>query len=144
MTLALGITAAVLFLLYSWYFIRIMKGRPQSFELSIMKSLAQWMVEEGPSSKGKMWLMYWLSLLIEAFYLAMAWFIIDNPFMHYFTIAVIALESYHLLWLAWSFRRFFAGRSPVSRIFNWRLERMSALTLFSYSLLLVLTLAFFR
>lgn len=143
MALALGIIAAVFFLLYSWYFIRIIKGRPQSFELSLMKSLAQWMVQEGPPSKGKMWLMYWISLLIEVFYLGMAWLTVTNPFMHYFTMAVIALESYHLLWLGLSFRRFFAGRAPVSRIFNWRLERMSALTLFSYSLLLVITLAYF-
>jgi hypothetical protein len=143
MALALGIMAAVFFLLYSWYFIRIIKGRPQSFELSLMKSLAQWMVQEGPPSKGKMWLMYWISMLIEVLYLGIAWLTVTNPFMHYFTLAVIALESYHLLWLGLSFRRFFAGRSPVSRIFNWGLERMSALTLFSYSLLLVITLAYF-
>lgn len=144
MTLVLGITAAVLFLLYSWYFIRIIKGKPQSFELEILKSLAQWMVQTGPASKGRMWLMYWASLLIEVGYLGMAWLTVSNPFMHYFTITVIALESYHLLWLGLSFRQFFAGRKPVAKLFNWRLERMSALTLFSYSLLLLITLAFFQ
>lgn len=144
MTLALGLTAAVLFLLYSWYFIRIIKGKPQSFELELLKSLAQWMVQKGPASKGRMWLMYWVSMLIEAGYLGMAYLTLDNPFMHYFTITVILLEIYHLMWLGFSFRRFFKGRKPVSQLFNWPLERWSALTLFSYSLLLLIALAFFQ
>ena len=143
MTVALGLTAAVLFLLYSWYFIRIIKGKPQSFELEIMKALAQWMVQKGAASKGQMWLMYWLSLFIEVVYLGMAYLTLSNPFMHYFTVMVIAMEAGHLIWLGTSFRRFFAGKTLISQLFNWRLERMSALTLFSYSLLLLVTLVFF-
>jgi hypothetical protein len=143
MTVALGLTAAVLFLLYSWYFIRIIKGKPQSFELEILKALAQWMVQKGPASKGQMWLMYWLSLFIEVGYLGMAYLTLSNPFMRYFTVMVIAIEAGHLIWLAMSFRRFFAGKTLISQLFNWRLERMSALTLFSYSLLLLVTLVFF-
>ncbi|HWQ75374.1 MAG TPA: hypothetical protein VN441_08675 [Syntrophomonas sp.] len=144
MTSVLGFTAAVLFLLYFWYFIRIIKGRPQAFELELLKSLARWMVSKGPAAKSGMWLMYWSSFLIEAAYLGMAYLTVTNPFMHYFTLAIIALEAYHLTWLGLNFRRFFAGRIPVSQLFNWRMERMSALTLFSYSLLLLATLAFFR
>ncbi|HRX21997.1 MAG TPA: hypothetical protein P5273_09790 [Syntrophomonadaceae bacterium] len=143
MTLALGITAAALFLLYSWYFIRIIKGNPRLFELELLKSLARWMVQKGPASKGRMWLMYWSSLLIEAGYLGMAYITLGNPFMHYFTITVMLLEIYHLIWLGFSFKSFFAGRRPVGKLFNWNLERLSALTLFSYSLLLLITLAFF-
>lgn len=143
MTVALGLTAAVLFLLYFWYFIRIIKGKPQSFEFEILKTLAQWMVHKGTASKGQMWLIYWLSLFIEVVYLGMAYLTLSNPFMHYFTVMVIAIEAWHLLWLGMSFRRFFAGRTLISQLFNWRLERMSALTLFSYSLLLLVTLVFF-
>ncbi len=143
MTLVLGITAAVLFLLYGWYFIRIIKGKPQSFEMELLKSLAQWMVQRGPASKSRMWLMYWVSLLIEAGYLGMAYFTLGNPFMHYFTITVILLECCHLMWLGISFHHFFAGKKPVSQLFNWRLERLSAMTLFSFSLLLLISLAFF-
>lgn len=143
MTWVLGTTAAVLFFLYSWYFIRIIKGKPQSFELELLKSLAQWMVQTGPASKARMWLMYWVSVLIEAVYLGMAYLTVNNAFMYYLTITVIALEVYHLLWLMLSFRHFFAGHKPVAKLFNWRLERISALTLFSYSLLLLITLIFF-
>jgi hypothetical protein len=143
MTVALGLTAAVLFLLYSWYFVRIIKGNPQSFELELLKALAQWMVQKGPASKGQIWLMYWFSFLIEILYLGLAFLTLSNPFMQYFTIMVAAMEGYHLLWLAFSFKRFFAGQTLISQLFNWRWERMSAISLFSYSLLLLITLIVF-
>jgi hypothetical protein len=143
MTVALGLTAAVLFLLYSWYFVRIIKGNPQSFELELLKALAQWMVQKGPASKGQIWLMYWFSFLIEILYLGLAFLTLSNPFMQYFTVMVAAMEGYHLLWLAFSFKRFFAGQTLISQLFNWRWERMSAISLFSYSLLLLITLIVF-
>ena len=143
MTVALGLTAAVLFLLYSWYFVRIIKGNPQSFELELMKALAQWMVQKGPASKGQIWLMYWSSCWIEILYLGLAFLTLSNPFMQYFTVMVAAMEGYHLFWLALSCKRFFAGQTLISQLFNWRLERMSAISLFSYSLLLLITLIVF-
>ena len=143
MTVGLGLTAAALFLLYSWYFVRIIKGNPQSFELELLKALAKWMVQKGTASKGILWSMYWLSVMIEVVYLGLAFFSLSNPFMKYFTVMVALLETYHLLWLAFSFRRFFAGQSLISQLFNWSLERMSAITLFSYSLLLLITLIVF-
>lgn len=143
MTLTLGLTAAVLFLLYSWYFVPIIKGNSQTFELELLKALAQWMVQKGPASKVQMWLMYWFSLMIEVLYLGLAFLTISNSFMQYFTVMVAAMEAYHLFWLAMSLRRFFAGQTLISQLFNWRLERMSAISLFSYSLLLLITLIVF-
>ena len=143
MTLTLGLTAAVLFLLYSWYFVPIIKGNSQTFELELLKALAQWMVQKGPASKVQMWLMYWFSLMIEVLYLGLAFLTISNSFMQYFTVMVAAMEGYHLLWLAFSCKRFFAGQTLISQLFNWRLERMSAISLFSYSLLLLITLIVF-
>jgi len=111
--------------------------------LELLKALAQWMVQKGPASKGQIWLMYWFSFLIEILYLGLAFLTLSNPFMQYFTVMVAAMEGYHLLWLAFSFKRFFAGQTLISQLFNWRWERMSAISLFSYSLLLLITLIVF-
>ncbi len=143
MTMALGLLAGSLFLLYSIYFMRIIRGKPQSFEMELLKSLAGWMVQRGPGSKGQLWLMYVMSLIIEVIYFVLVLLIIKNPFMQYFTILLAGLESYHLFWLAMSLRRFFAGITRISQIFNWRLERISATLFFTHALLVLISLIFF-
>jgi len=141
--MALGLLAGSLFLLYSIYFMRIIRGKPQSFEMELLKSLAGWMVQRGPGSKGQLWLMYVMSLIIEVIYFVLVLLIIKNPFMQYFTILLAGLESYHLFWLAMSLRRFFAGITRISQIFNWRLERISATLFFTHALLVLISLIFF-
>lgn len=142
MTMALGVLTGSLFLLYSIYFIRIIKGKPQSFEMELLQSLARWMVHRGPSSKGQLWLMYLMSLFIELLYFILVLLIISNPFMQFFTALLAGLESYHLLWMALSLRHFFAGRTRISQIFNWRLERISATLLFTHTLLVLIIMIF--
>lgn len=143
MRMALGLLAGSLFLLYSIYFVRIINGKPQSFELELLKSLARWMVQRGSSSKGQMWLMYLMSLVIELFYFVLVLLLITNPFMQFFTAMLAGLESYHLLWLAVSLRKFFTGKTRISQIFNWRMERISASLFFTHALLVLIIIIFF-
>lgn len=140
MTMALGLLAGSLFLLYSIYFIRIIKGKPQSFEMELLKSLASWMVKRGHRSKGQLWLMYLMSLIIELVYFISVLLTIVNPFMQFFTALLVGLESYHLLWMAFSLRQFFAGKTRISQIFNWRMERISAILFFTHALLVLIVL----
>ena len=142
MTMALGLLAGSLFLLYSIYFVRIIKGKPQSFEMELLKSLARWMVKQGPRSKGQLWLMYLISLMIELIYFILVLLIISNPFMQFFTALLAGLESYHLLWMALSLRYFFTGKTRISQIFNWRMERISATLFFTHALLVLIILLF--
>jgi len=140
MTTALGLLAGSLFLLYSIYFIRIIKGKPQSFEMELLRSLAGWMVKSGPRSKGQLWFMYFLSLLIELTYFVLVFVLIQNPFMQYFTAIMAGYEGWHLLWLCLSLKQFFAGNTRISQIFNWRMERISAILFFTHSMLVLLIL----
>lgn len=140
--MALGLLAGSLFLLYSLYFIRIIKGKPQSFEMELLRSLAQWMVQRGPHSKSQLWLMYMLSILVELIYFILVFLLIGNPFMQFFTALMAGVESYHLLWMALSLRQFFAGKTRISQIFNWRMERISAMLFFTHSMLVLVILLF--
>lgn len=143
MTMALGLLAGLLLLLYSIYFVRIIKGKPQAFEIELLKSMAQWMVQRGRASKGQLWLMYVLSVLIELTYFIMVFSLVSNSFMQFFTALLAGVESFHLLSVALSFRRFFASKSMITQLFNWRMERMSAVLFFTHSLLVLITLLFF-
>lgn len=140
MTMALGLLAGSLFLLYSIYFIRIIKGKPQSFELELLRSLAGWMVKSGLRSKGQLWFMYFLSLLIELTYFILVFLLVSNPFMQYFSALMAGFEAWHLLWLGLSLRQFFAGLTRISQMFNWRMERISAILFFTHTMLVLIIL----
>ncbi|CFX85052.1 Uncharacterized [Syntrophomonas zehnderi OL-4] len=143
MILALGIFAGILLFLYSLYFIRIIKGKPQDFEIELLKSMTQWMVQQGRSSKGQLWAMYFFSVLLELTYFILVLLVIKNPFIQFFTALLAGVETFHLASTAVSFRRFFAGQTMISQLFNWGMERMSAILFFTHSLLVLVTLLFF-
>ncbi len=143
MTMALGFFAGLLLMLYSLYFIRIIKGNPKDFEIELMKAMAQWMVQRGRSSKGQIWLMYLMSLMIEVIYFIMVFTLIANPFIQFFTVMLAGVESFHFSSTAVSFKRFFASQTTISQLFNWSMERMSAVLFFTHSLLVLITLLVF-
>ncbi|MEA1960144.1 MAG: hypothetical protein U9N81_02425 [Bacillota bacterium] len=142
MTVILGIMAAIIFLMYSSYFIHILKGQPQDFEMEILKALAGWMVQQGSSSKMKMWHMFGLSLLIELIYFLLAFIVLANPFMIYLTVAFVGFEAYHYSSLAVSFKHFFSGQTKISDIFNWKTERLSATLFYTHAMLVLISLLF--
>ena len=86
MQLVLGIIATILFLLYSIYFIRIIKGNPKGFEMEILRSFADWIVSRGAVSRNRVWMVYWASLGLEIFYFYLVLTIIKNPFLISFTL----------------------------------------------------------
>ena len=50
MTLLLGVLAGIIFLSYSYYFYKIIIGKPEDFEYELLKSLAARMVSTGRKS----------------------------------------------------------------------------------------------
>ena len=109
MEITLGFLALSIFLLYSVYFIKIIKGNPESFELELLSSLANWMIEKGAKSQVRIWLMLFLSLLLEASYFLLVFLIVANPVILGFTVLFASFELLHLLGLGMEFKRFFQG-----------------------------------
>ena len=143
MGVMLVIIAGLIFLLYSTYFAKIIKGDPQGFEVEMLKALAEWIISKGAVSKGHIWAMFYLSLLGELIYFCLTLVLISNPVMIYLTVLFIVIESYHLSRIVVSLNRFFTGKALLSQIFNWRVERASAILFFTHSLLVLIILNFF-
>lgn len=144
MHVTLGIIALLIFLLYLIYFMSIMKGNPRGFEQEVLRSLADWIIVRGASTKQFIWVMFWLSLLAEAFYIYLALIYIPNLVIRILTAIIVFIEIYHFMRIAVGLNRFFSGKYLLSQIFNWQVERVSATALFTHSFLVLLVLAFFQ
>lgn len=138
----LGFMAVMIFLLYSIYFIKIIKGNPQGFELEILRALANWIIAKGASSKTNIWAIFYGSLLGELFYFYLTLVRLENPVMRVLTAILIFIEIFHLIRLAVNFQRFFSGKYLLSQIFNWQVERASATIFFTHSSLVLIILYF--
>jgi hypothetical protein len=144
MDIILGVIAGIIFLLYSVYFIKIIKGNPQDLELEMLRSLADWIISKGASSKYYIWIMFYISLVLEAVYFYLTLVLIQNPVINISTILIIAFEVFHLALISISLKRFFNGIYLLSQIFKWRVERASATLLFTHSFLILITLIVFK
>ncbi len=143
MSTILVILAGLICLLYTGYFVKIIKGDPQGFERAMIKSLADWIITKGTVSKVYIWAMLFWSMVIVFLYFGLTLRLINNPFMRYLTSIFIAIESFHLSRIAITLGRFFAGKALLGQIFNWRVERASALLFFTHSVLVLAMLIFF-
>lgn len=143
MTVVLATIAGSIILVYSFYFGRIIKGNPQNFEIELLKALADWMINRGPSSKNKLWGMLFLTVVFEAGYFLLAFILINNMVMQFLSGFVAGTELFHLVAAVINFRRFFQGKIVLKDIFNWSLERISALLLFTHALLVLAIIIFF-
>ncbi len=139
MTAALGLIAGTIIFLYSFYFLRIIRGEPEGFELELLQALAGWMVQKGASSRGQLWLLLLLAFLLELLYFLLVLAVVKNLFLLLFTGFFIAAESYHLVSFGYSLGRFFRGDIKLKYLFNWRWERFSAILFFTHSLLVLIS-----
>ncbi|MGR6835134.1 hypothetical protein [Syntrophomonas erecta] len=140
MAVTLGLFAGVIFLLYSIYFIQIIKGSPGEFETDLLKSFAAWMIEKGPAARGQVWRMIGFSAILEIIYFVLVFTVISNPVMQMVTGFFTGVEVIHLSKVSLAFRRFFQGKSMLKEVFNWRIERLSAVFFFTHSLLVIFSL----
>ncbi len=143
MILILGFMAVVIILLYAIYFVKIIQGNTKGFELEILRSFAEWIINKGVSSKIYIWVILFLSLLGEAAYFTLTLIFIQNLAMRLLTVIFVVFEIVHLTAIALNLNRFFSGKYLLSQVFNWRIERASASLFFTHALLIVLILSFF-
>lgn len=140
MTVALGLIAATIMFFYSFYVLRIITGNPEGFELELLQALANWMIQKGSRSRGQLWMMLALSFLLELIYFLLVLAVVNNFFLLIFAGFFMAFEALHLLNFGFYLRRFFRGDVKLKHLFNWRIERLSAMLFFTYSLLVLISI----
>ena len=138
----LGIMAGLFFLVYSYYFWLIMKGQATDFEITIIKSLAGWMIEKGALTKQLLWVLLFFSFILEMTYIVLALLILSNPVITIFTILFAGFDCFHVSVLTLNFIKFFHGQIAIRYIFNWKIERAGAVLLFTHATLVILALLF--
>jgi hypothetical protein len=135
----LGLLAMFILIVYSMYFVKIIRGNPQEFELDLSHALQNWLQESKPKS---LWVLLGVSLLFEMVYFGLVFLVISNPVTLALTLLIIAVEVWHLAKVLRALRAFFAGTIASTGIFDWKVERVSAMGFFSHSLIVLLTLIF--
>lgn len=143
MTLLLGVFAAVIFFSYAFYFYKIIIGKPEDFEHQLLKSLAAWMVSNGRNSRPQLWMILLLSVTLEFVYFLLVFTTINQPVLIVITSFFAGVETVHLLTISRSLNKFFSGQVKLGKVFNWKLERISALLFFTHSLLVIICLLFY-
>lgn len=140
MAVALGIVAGCILALYSVYFIRIIKGSPREFEAELLKAFAAWALTRGTAMRGQIRWMIISSIALETIYFLMVFTVISNPAMLIFTGFLVGVEIIHFWIVSYTFRQFFLGKIMIKQIFNWRMERISAVLFFTHCLLVLFSL----
>lgn len=135
----LGLIAAVILIIYSIYFVKIIQGDPREFEQDLLNALTNWLQE---SQTGLLWILLWASAFFEMIYFGLVFVTLSNPVTLALTVMVVVLEIWHLVVIYINLRNFFAGHISSGGIFNWKLERISAMGFFTHSLIVLLTLLF--
>lgn len=143
MGIGLAIFAGILFILYFFYFFHIIRGEPQGFELELIKTLAEWMINRGKASRWQLWLLYLASALLEGLYFALVFALMANPVIRSFSIFFVSFEAMHLALVGINLARFFGGRIPLKKLFTWPVERTSAVLFFTHSMLVLINIFFF-
>lgn len=143
MEVGLSFFAGLIFVLYSFYFSRIITGNPEQFEMDMLRSLADWMIKKGAASKSQLWFMLLSSFMLELGYFYLVLVLIKNPVLLLFTWTLAGIEIIHLSSLFIAFYRFFTGKLILKDIFKWSLERVSAFLFFTHSLLVILAIWLF-
>ncbi|MDR1616288.1 MAG: hypothetical protein LBR98_04690 [Syntrophomonadaceae bacterium] len=138
MLLLLICYAFFIIMAYFYYVAKILTGKAALLELMIMDYFLQWIITSNFRSKGKYCLYLAVSFSLEGIYLLLALFLIKNPGFMMFTIFLLSFEIVHLVASVHSVYEFFKNRRPFKKIFDFRIERCSALFLFTHALVLVL------
>lgn len=133
----------MIFFVYSLYFVRILKGTHQAFEQEMLTALADWMIGVGAAARRQSWYLIIAAVLVEIIYFALTFLVIDNVLLLAFTGALVLLETLHIFSTINNFAKFFKGTIVLKQLFEWRVERISAVVFFTHSFLVMACLLFF-
>lgn len=133
----------MIFFLYSLYFVRILKGTHLAFEQEMLAALADWMISVGAGARRQWWYLITAAVLVEIIYFVLTFLLIDNLLLLAFTGALVLLETLHIFSTINNFAKFFKGAIVLKQLFEWRVERISAVVFFTHSFLVMACLLFF-
>ena len=138
MTILLGLMASSILIVYSSYYIKIIRGYPQEFELELLDALQNWLEGRKP---GHLWMLLWASALIEVLYFSLVFLVLSNPVILVITGLIIIMEIWHLAVVFAKFRAFLTGSISCAAILtgSWSASVPGIL----YSFLIVLLTCFF-
>jgi len=142
MTVTLAVIAGIIFAVYSVYFIKIISGDPGEFEKELLEALADW-TQNSKGKRSQIGFIFFISLITELFYFLMVFLVINNPVIVVFTVLFAGVELFHISRVGITFYKFLKGLIELVDIFNWRLERISAMLFFTHSLLVLLSIFLF-
>lgn len=143
-SIALGIMAAVIFIIYGIYFAAILRGNPQVLELEMRGAFAAWLREGKGSGRVKLMILLLASLILEALYFVLAFLVLHNPMMIILTLILAGEELLHLVVVVNSAQKYWQGRIEAERILNWIIERVSAVFFFTHAFLVLVSLILFN
>ena len=134
----LNVLAVIMAFGYAFYVRAILRGNADLTEKSLMSMLADWFVENGAKSQRKIWIVYWVSLFLEAGYLYLALTTVENVAFRILTAGILGIEMYAMAKWYQRIWGFFHGKRTFGEIFVWKMERISAMALFTHAILVLL------
>ena len=143
MTIVLGIFAGIIFIGYSLYFVQIIKGNQQVFEQQLLEALTGWMISAGAKARRQIWALIILSVILEIAYFVLTLLVVENLLIIAFTGAFVMLETLHIFSTINNFNKFFSETIVLKELFEWRVERISAMVFFTHSFLVLSCIIFF-
>ncbi len=143
MTVTFGILAGIIFLIYGSYVGRILKGNPQVLETEVNNMLSEWIQEDQKRFARQLLLLLGFGFILEAGYLILAFMVLHNPVMTLLTLVLAAEESLNIGMVIYAFYKYFRQKIDAEKIFNWKMERISAVFFFTHSFLALVSLFFY-
>lgn len=144
MSIVFGMMAGIVILLYGIYFLLIIRGIPHKFELELTKTLVIGLKDQEEKPGKKLLALLLASLAIELLYFTLAFILLHNPVMIILTLILAGEELLHLLVLASAVYKYFKGKIGPERIFNWTVERVSAVFFFTHAWLALVSILFYH
>ncbi len=140
MLIALGIMAGIIFMVYGIYFASILRGNPQAMEGEMGETFALWLNTEGKSGRLRLSLLLLGSLLLEGAYFILVFTLLHNPVMIILTLILAGEELLHVGVVINAVNKYWRGKIEAQQIFNWIIERVSAIFFFTHAFLVLVNI----
>ena len=122
----LVIFGLIILTFYLYYFIQILRGRPEKFEARLVEELALY-YEAGPGKTPRMavYIMIGLSLVLEGGYFILSLMAIDIIAYRILTLMFMVFEFWHGFQMIPLVQGITGHREWGPELLNWKMERMS-------------------
>lgn len=144
MLIALGIMAAIIFIVYGIYFVAIIRGNPQAMEGEMGETFALWLQKGGGSGQLRLSTLLLGSLILEGAYFVLAFTLLHNPVMIILTLVLAVEELLHVGVVVNAVNKYWRRKIEAQKIFNWTIERVSAIFFFTHAFLVLVNILVFH